>query len=380
MSFGEKISDYKEEMLRDLDQLMRIRSVSSTDKAAAAEALGYILKRAEEMGFSTVNIDGLAGHAEYGEGEELAAVLAHVDVVPAGEGWSTEPYCLTEKNGRLYGRGIVDDKGPAMAALYCMKALKDNNIKANRRLRLILGAAEEIGMNDMELYFSREEMPCMAFTPDSEYGICTNEKGIMQLEISSKENDSTLLTQLSAGNAVNAVPARADAMIDCTENEDNILRRAADHSPCRYDFLYTMDGLRITSFGRASHACVPNEGTNAAVHLIRLLSECFGRKAAGSLCSFIDDAIGLENDGASLGIACSDEQSGALTVNTGIIEVGETASRVLIDIRYPVTSDSDEIFEKISEKASYYGLRTKLVNHEPPLSVSDSAPDRKSVV
>ena len=374
MSFGKNILGYKDDLLKDIDSLIRIRSVSATDTEAASCALDFLLKRAEEMGFKTKNIDGVAGHVEYGEGNGLAAVLAHVDVVPAGEGWSVEPYQLTEKDGRLYGRGIVDDKGPAVAALYCLKALKDSGVVPKRRIRLILGAAEEIGMNDMQTYFQSEEMPEMSFTPDSEYGICTCEKGIMQLEVYSKDFDATTLTALRAGNAVNAVPSKAYALVDCTENEDHQLRRFADAKPGEYDFIYTMDGLRIAATGKAAHGSTPEEGLNAATHLIRILAANFGQLVLGSVCSFLDDAVGLETDGASLGIKCSDRQSGELTVNVGIVDVGEKGARAQLDVRYPVTADSDEIYSKICERASYDGLVTRLINHEPPLYVSSELP------
>ena len=373
MYFGEKILEYKDEILHDIDELIKIKSVSSTDRQSAAEALEYVLGRAKEMGFETKNILGVAGHAEYGEGEELAAVLAHVDVVPAGDGWSVEPYKLTEKDGKLYGRGIVDDKGPAIVALYCLKALKDCGVKPKRRIRVIFGAAEEIGMNDMQTYFGTEQMPSMAFTPDSEYGICRCEKGILQLEISSSRHDGTTLTEFHSGNAVNAVPSKAYALIDCTENEDHRLRRFADAKPGEYDFVYTMDGLKIVAKGRAAHASVPEQGLNMATHLIRILAADFGQLVLGSLCAFIDDAVGLETDGTSLGIACSDNESGALTVNVGCVDIDENISRALIDIRYPVTFDSTEIFDKVSERASYDGLRTKVINHEPPLLVGEDA-------
>lgn len=374
MSFGQNILKYQEEILHDLDELIHIRSVSATDPAAASQALDYMLNRAEEMGFATKNIDGIAGHIEYGEGEELAAVLSHVDVVPAGEGWSVEPYALTEKDGRFYGRGVVDDKGPSVIALYCLKALKDAGIVPKRRIRLILGAAEEIGMNDMQTYFSHEEMPTMGFTPDSEYGICFCEKGIMSVEVSAPQHDGTILTALRAGNAVNAVPSKAYALIDCTENEDHQLRRFADARPGEYDFIYTMDGLRIAATGKAAHASVPREGLNAATHLIRILAANFGQLVLGSVCSFLDDAIGLETDGVSLGIACRDKESGALTVNVGVVEIDDKNAKAKIDIRYPVTADSDEIFEKISERAASEGLSTRLLNHEKPLFVRENLP------
>lgn len=374
MNFGKKILDYKEEIMHDLNELISIKSVSGEDKAAAEKALDYILGRAEEMGFAVKKVSDKSGHAEFGEGKELAAVLAHVDVVPSGDGWSTDPFTLTEKDGRLYGRGVVDDKGPAIIALYSLKALKDSGIVPKRRIRLIFGAAEEIGMNDMEEYFSKEEMPTMSFTPDSEYGICLKEKGIMQLEVSAPSHDGTILTEFHSGNAVNAVPSKAYALIDCTESEDNQLRRFADAKPGEYDFIYTMDGLSIFAKGKAAHASTPEFGLNSATHLIRILAANFGQFVLGSLCSFIDDAIGLETDGASLGIDYSDEESGELTVNVGRVDIDENICRALIDIRYPVTADSGRILRRVRQRAAIDGLKTKLLNHEYPLSVEKDAP------
>ena len=375
MAFGDRIMDYMSDIRKDLNELISIRSVSCESSEQAEEALDYMLKRAAEMGFVTKKVSRDSGHIEYGEGEELAAVLAHVDVVPAGDGWSTEPFALTEKDGRLYGRGVTDDKGPAVIALYCLKAIKDSGIAPKRRIRLIIGASEEIGMNDMETYFSSEEMPSMAFTPDSEYGICCCEKGIMQIEVSAPRHDGTILTEFQSGNAVNAVPSKAYALVDCTESEDTTLRRYADAKPGSYDFIYTVDGLVIRASGKAAHASTPEQGLNTATHLIRILARNFGQKELGSLCSFIDDAIGTETDGLSLGINCSDKESGALTVNVGRVDINEKQCRCLIDIRYPVTKDHSRIFDTISKRAASEGLSTRLMNNELPLSA-----DRDSVI
>lgn len=374
MNLGNIIMDYKEDILHDLAELISIKSVSCENKAETEKALDYILGRAKEMGFAVKKVGSVAGHAEYGFGEETAAVLAHVDVVPAGDGWKTDPFILTEVDGRLYGRGIVDDKGPAIIALYCLKALKDNGLVPKRRIRIIFGAGEEIGMNDMETYFSEEEYPTMAFTPDSDYGICVCEKGIMQLEISSEMHDGTILTEFQSGGAVNAVPAKAYALVDCTESEDNRLRRFADAKPGEYDFIYTMDGLVIFAKGKAAHASVPEQGLNSAAHLIRILADNFGESVLGSLCGFIDNAIGTETNGESLGIMCCDEKSGALSVNLGRVDIGENISRALIDIRYPVSADGDKIFEEVRQRAEAEGLRVKLMNHEPPLFVDSNCP------
>lgn len=374
MSFGEKILEYKDDILKDLDALLKIQSVASKSQDDASEALKFILKRAEEMGFATEIVDDVAGHAEYGEGDELAAVLSHVDVVPAGDGWSVEPFALTQKNGRLYGRGVADDKGPSIAALYCLKALKDSGVPFKRRLRTIFGASEEIGMTDMDRYFAKQPLPNMAFTPDLEYGICNVEKGILQIEVYSNENNAKTLTAMRGGNAVNAVASKAYALIDCSESEDHQLRRFADAKPGDYKFDYTIDGMQIVSKGVSAHGSTPELGFNAITNLIRLLAANFGQTVLGSLCAFLDDAVGLETDGLSLGIKCSDEQSGDLTVNVGTIDIGETYMKATLDIRYPVTADSDDIIYNIRQRAAYDGLKIKIKSNEAPLYVPEDAP------
>ena len=346
MFFGQKILDYKDDILKDLDELIGIESVSSQGGEMPAKALEWILQKAESMGFSTKNIDGIAGHAEYGDGDELAAVLTHVDVVPSGDGWSVPPFALTEKNGRLYGRGVVDDKGPAVIALYCLKALKDNGIIPKRKIRLIFGAAEETGMNDMETYFKSEQMPDMAFTPDSEYGICLCEKGILQLKISLDESENRYLKNFHSGMAVNAVPSKASAVVD----------------------------REFNAVGKASHGSTPELGVNAAMNLIKTLSDIYGYSSLGNLCTFLGKEIGSETDGHTLEIACTDELSGNLTVNLGVVDIDENQCHAFIDIRYPVSADFNEILEKINEKAATYSLQVSIYNHEPPLYAAEHSP------
>lgn len=373
MAFDLDILKYKNDILNDLDALMRIRSVSQ-DRESTAQALNYMLKRAEEMGLETKNIQNIAGHVQYGTKGQLVGILTHLDVVPAGDGWSVEPFALTKKDGRLYGRGIADDKGSAVVALYALKALKDSGIEPNCRLRLILGTSEEIGMQDMETYFSVEERPKMAFTPDAEYGICNCEKGILQLEVSSPRHDGTILNEFCAGNAVNAVAGKAYALVDCTENEDHQMRRIADAKPGTYDFVYTIEGVKIIAHGTAAHGSTPELGLNAGMQLLRILASNFGQTVLGSLCGFLDDAVGLETDGYSLGISCCDEPSGNLTVCVGIIDISENSSKATLDIRYPVTADSADILEKIRERASYDGLKVRVLHHDAPLYLPKEHP------
>lgn len=374
MSFGEKILNYKEDILKDLDELLRIRSVYAEDPKKCKEALGWMLKKAESFGLVTKNIDNKAGHAELGEGEKICATLTHLDVVPAGDNWECEPFELTRRDGKLLGRGVADDKGSALLTLYCLKVLKDEGIVGKNTLRAIFGTDEEVGMTDVVAYFGKEQMPDMSFTPDSGYGICSAEKGILQLEISSKNHDAGLLTELKGGSATNAVPDSAYALLNCTENDDHQLMRLADAKGIDFEFSYTIDGLMIKSRGKAAHACEPELGENAILELIDLLAGNFSLQALGNLCSFISTNIGTEYNGTSLGMKMRDSQSGALTACLSTICIDDLNAKATIDIRYPVTFGGKELIRRVKKAAEYENVDVKILSHTLPLCLDESKP------
>ncbi len=374
MSFGENILKYKDEMLKDLETLISFQSISGENQEDCEKALNFIIEKANEFGLTTKNIDNIAGHAQLGEKGELCGVLTHLDVVPAGNNWDTLPFELTRKDGRLYGRGIADDKGSALISLYCLKALKDANVKGKNTIRAIFGTDEEKGMKDMEAYFASEATPDYSFTPDSEYGICRCEKGIIQLEIFADTHTGTTLNEFHSGKAVNAVPDTAYVMLDCSENDDHQLFRFADAMENKFEFHYTIDGLMIICHGKASHACEPEKGSNAATALVELLASNFSHRQLGSICSFINSSIGLETNGNSMGIKMRDSLSGALTVNVGTIHIGENFATATIDIRYPVTVDGNLILERIKKLAGKENLNVKLLSHLKPLNVDENSP------
>lgn len=371
MSFGEKILNYENDILKDLDTLIRIKSVSAEGTKKPQEALNWILSRAEEMGLVTKNVENIAGHAELGNSGRLCGVLTHLDVVPAGENWSVEPFELTEKEGRLFGRGIADDKAAAIISLYCLKALKDENVDIKNKMRTIFGTCEEVGMEDMEVYFSKEELPQLSFTPDSDYGICNCEKGILQIKLSGS-NTGTTLNSLKAGSAVNAVPDKAYVLLDCSENDDHQLLRLADAKKGNFTFKYTIDGVLIESSGKSAHAMEPQKGFNALTHLIDLLTSNFSHDVLGNVCAFVDSAIGLETNGNSLGIKMRDASSGELTVNVGTADINEKDAQCTLDIRYPVTVNAEHIIDRVERAAKLEGLNFEILSHLKPLNVPEN--------
>ena len=374
MSFGNKIRDYKEELLKDLDELIRIESVSSEHPDKCVEALNWMLNKAESFGLITRNIDNKAGHVQLGEGGKLCATLTHLDVVPASSGWDTNPFELTRKDGRLLGRGVADDKGCALITLYCLRILKECGVEGKNTIRAIFGTDEEVGMTDVAAYFAKENMPDMSFTPDAEYGICRAEKGILQLELTCDRGDASILTELKGGTVVNAVADTAYAVINCNENDDHQLMRLADAKNADFDFMYTPDGMKITCKGRAAHACEASKGQNAILDVIDLLSANFSLASLGNLCSFISTRIRLETDGTSLGMKMRDSQSGALTVCTSTIEINENTERATLDIRYPVTFGGKELIRRVKKAAEVENIEVNVLSHAKPLYLDDTKP------
>ena len=365
----EKILEYKEELFDDLNRLLSIESVDGARDEDCAAALDFIIKRAEDFGLTAEKVTAKSAHVDLGKGGKLCGVLSHLDVVPAGNNWTVNPYALTERGGRLYGRGVADDKGAALVNLYCLCALKELGVEGKNTLRAIYGTAEETGMSDMDGYFAQKRLPDLAFTPDSEYGVCYAEKGILQLEVSTPTNEAKVLSQFHAGKAINAVPDLAYVMLDSSGYDEQLLMRLADASEGNFEFNYTIDGLMIISRGKAAHACEPQKGFNAAAALIDLITHAYEVYEIGALSSFIDYAINCETNGRSLGLKMSDAVSGALTVNLGNVHIEGTEARAQFDIRYPVTVNGDYVLRQFRSVAENNHLTVKVLHHDRPLYV-----------
>lgn len=362
--FGERILDYWDDIVRDLGELVAIPSVCGDADGiypygkAPAQAIDKAIELASSYGLETKNVNYYAAHAQLGSGEENAVVMAHLDVVPAGEGWNTDPFTMVQRDGYLYGRGVSDNKGPAVVALHCLRALKDAGIVGKRKLRVVFGSGEEIGMDDMQHYFAEEQHPTMGFTPDGRYGLCHCEKGLLRFQVSGEP--SPIIRSFNAGTVVNAVPYKAEADILCSAEEAQqiiLLSRQGDFECTPID-----GGLHILSHGRASHAASPENGINAATNLIELLYSVFADRL-GTFFTWIHTAIGYTTDGSLYGIACRDEASGPLTFNLGLVYT----DRFQVDIRYPATADGEHIIGALRQKTEDAGLSFHLISNDPPL-------------
>lgn len=363
------IESMHDEMIDTLQKWIRVPSVKG--EAAPGTPFGkevrsmldMALADCEQMGFKTQNFDGYIAHADLGEGsdEDALAILAHLDVVPEGDGWKYPPYGAVIENGRMYGRGTSDDKGPAVAALYAMKAVKDAGIPLRRKVRLILGCDEESGWEDIAHYNKVATMPRMGFSPDASYPIINIEKGICRLELHGVlSNEGLQVIAFNNGERPNVIPGRASALVAGDAATVAQAEAAAKKLDIPAEVQLTDKGVSITVTGISGHAAYPETARNANSEMLLLLREL---GVQGDLC-LLADKIGLDYKGEGLEISVSDGISGYLTCNLGIIRADEGGVYATLDIRYPVMTNPDMIIKNVS--SSLPGMRVDAMEVKEP--------------
>lgn len=363
------IESMHDEMIDTLQKWIRVPSVKGEATPGAPfgkevrSMLDMALADCEQMGFKTQNFDGYIAHADLGEGsdEDALAILAHLDVVPEGDGWKYPPYGAVIENGRMYGRGTSDDKGPAVAALYAMKAVKDAGIPLRRKVRLILGCDEESGWEDIAHYNKVATMPRMGFSPDASYPIINIEKGICRLELHGVlSNEGLQVIAFNNGERPNVIPGRASALVVGDAATVAQAEAAAKKLDIPAEVQLTDKGVSITVTGISGHAAYPETARNANGEMLLLLREL---GVQGDLC-LLADKIGLDYKGEGLEISVSDGISGYLTCNLGIIRADEGGVYATLDIRYPVMTNPDMIIKNVS--ASLPGMRVDAMEVKEP--------------
>lgn len=387
MDLKEAVELQKEALLTSLQESIRIRSVEEapTEEApygpGVRRCLDHALETARTLGFKTVDLDHQMGWCEYGEGEEMVAVLGHLDVVPEGEGWSFDPFGGEIQDGKIFGRGSMDDKGPTIAALYALAALRDSGLPLKRRIRILFGTNEETGSNDMKYYKSHGgELPVMGFTPDGEYPVINGEKGIINVDFKAEytQNGPVILTGISGGDAPNVVPASAAASLRCpaelaaelaAELRNKLAAECGDGIAC----TATEEGLRIEAAGVSAHGASPELGINAIGLLLAALDQLPLAEPLAARIHFLSEKLGLETDGTRLGIALSDEPSGKLTFNLGTIQGDETSFAIQINYRYPVTKTYEDCAPALNQTFAEAGFTQTKETHKACLYLSEDS-------
>ncbi len=372
------IESNQENILNDLTQLVRIKSVSGEaegDKPfgeGPAKALDAALAMGQKMGFETENYDYYAGSIRYGNKPEIG-MLAHLDVVPEGSNWNTNPYDVTLQNGTLFGRGVSDDKGPGIMALYVMKFFKDKKIPLKYGLRLILGCDEESGkgFRDMEHFLKVSEAPLFSLVPDASFPCCNGEKGILTGSFVSEPLESTLVS-FKGGQVHNMVPDAAEAVL-----AGITLEQAQNAVGDMLKVEEAENGIRFTAKGTACHAADPFNAVSAVERLASgLLKSGLVSGKTARILQFIAD-IQSDFQGTKAGVAADDKISTPLTLVVGVAKTVEGRLNLSLNLRYPTTATSQPIIEKLEAFAKDYGYSLTDINDSKPLYY---APDHPAIV
>lgn len=342
---------YFGDIVRSVQEMISFDSAASAPAEGmpfgrgAADCLNAFLSLAQRMGFETHNYGNYAGEVVYGTGEEFA-VLCHLDVVPAGEGWTHPPFGGEIENGRLYGRGAMDDKGPAVICLYCMKALKDEGFAPARTVKLIVGCNEESGWACIDHYRQCAHMPDTGFSPDADFPVIYAEKGILHFRADFPVADPPFRT-LEGGERANMVCARASAGgVRDTGGAER--------------FGLTVCGDTLTAHGVSAHASTPGEGENALQKLLAFFAEKNADVRRAYSILFAD----------SLGLTRLRDETGSLTVSPDVASFSGGVLSVVTDIRYPATMKQEDVTGALDAA----GIRYELLHCQAPLYSDRNGP------
>lgn len=329
------LESHKDEMLGLLSELVAIPSVQGEALEGKpfgeepARALAFMLEKCREHGFAVENVDNYAGSADFGAPEPELAILSHLDVVPAGSGWSSDPFTLTADGDKLIGRGAIDDKGPAVATLFALRAVRELGIPLKKGVRLIFGTNEENGSADLAYYRSKRELPPMVFTPDGEYPVINAEKGMLRVYFSAPFNNGAIYDE---GGVINAVPQL-----------------------CSYDVRLEENGDVSLNYGKmkgvSAHASTPEKGDNAITKFLTFNN--YGVPMLKKLAELFPHG---EFNGKSCGLGFSDPISGEMTCVLSILYTKEGRLHGGIDIRFPLDRKKAEISDIICGKLREAGF------------------------
>jgi succinyl-diaminopimelate desuccinylase len=360
MNWKDEVDKRKENIIKDTQSFLQIKSVLDEETRSKVapfgeginEAFLHLLQLGEDSGFTVKNLDGFAGHIELtGSSEEIVGVLCHVDVVPEGDGWTSDPYGAEIRDGKIFARGALDDKGPTIAALYAMKIVKDLDLPITKNVRMIIGTDEESEWRCVDHYFKHEKMPTLGFAPDADFPIIFAEKGIIDATLIQTtrfdhEQANVVLHTFHSGRRFNMVPDFAEATLTIKKDAavTDLFKEYTDETNTEGQCKLEGDKIILSIKGISAHAMEPNNGKNAGVLLAGFLNKLELDPQGLHYIKTIVDVFEGDTRGVNLEIAYSDEISGELTVNLGVMSYNEASGGQFgVNVRYPVTGDADQI-------------------------------------
>lgn len=383
LKISKYIDDHASDMIAVLSSLVAIPSVRGNAEpgkpfgSEPARALEKMLNTAKSAGFTVKNHENYIGTIDFdADKEPTLGILCHLDVVPEGTGWSNPPYTLTLSGGKLLGRGAADDKGPAVAVLFAMRALRECGYELSHGVRFLVGCDEECGSSDLAYYRKKETLPPQVFTPDGSFPVINLEKGLIRGKFARKitADGRKTIVSASGGTVVNAVPDRAYAVLRGYEPAE--LAKAERLLPAGISVEYKTEGelTKLTFKGKSAHASTPEDGKNAVTALLIYLGSLTADDGSASFFATLSSLFRYgETDGTSLGIKAKDEKSGALTFVFSMFSFENGNFEGRFDIRFPLCMTSAKVRTKLEKALAKAGLQIDEWNGNEPHYVDENS-------
>lgn len=384
----QRIEDMKEDIIEAVRENVAVKSVEGPAEEGAPfgrgprEAMDNFIAISERLGFRTGSFENQVAWAEYGDpNAEMVAILGHMDVVPEGDGWSCDPYEGKIEDGKLYGRGVLDDKGPVICALYALKAIVDEGIPLKKRVRVLVGTNEESGSKAVAHYVEAgQDLPVAGFTPDADYPLINGEKGIIiaELEAYFKADGSVKVISFDGGVAANSVPSSAVAEIEVPSELGEKVRYTVDNwrGPERSSLSLEEKGkgrFVLSMEGAPAHGSLPELGVNAVAWLVKVLRTIGVDGTQGEVLTNLDRLVGTECHGESLGICLYDDVSRYTSVCWGKMKTEGDVITFSLNPRFPVSYGLEDVVPTLESRFEEANWKVLSLRKDSPLYMPEDA-------
>jgi dipeptidase D len=375
------LARYGEWMVKDLQEMVGFRTFAvegkeNWDLPELARQRQWLEKRSRELGFDFKTYDGRVEEITMQGPEPVVALLTHGDVQGVeNQTWSSPPFEAKLVDGRIVGRGTEDDKGPLVAALYAMAALRDSAWPLRSTVRLLVANGEESSWDEIPYYLARAPMPERTIGLDAAYPVVHAQKGYGILRfraqpVAEPKPGKWRVVSLAGGSGMSIIPEKGEAVLEpqgtaaAKKSARATLARLAAawakaHPPAQLAVAPEGELLKVTATGRGGHSSEPRSGHNALADLATFLSSLDLRQDPwGALASFTGIALGTETDGRSLGIDHRDAVMGALTTNLSFLRDDKGTPVAEVNIRVPRGIDKARIEARIGERTGVFSRRS----------------------